>query len=85
MKKHFIPQNLDYLMRQKGLSAARLIVALESDTFKSDKQLSAWREGRTEPGIDHVNELAKFFGLTMEEFCYKNLRNVAQLNNIVTT
>lgn len=72
-------------MRQNKLSAARLFIALDSDTFKSDKQMSAWREGRTEPGIDCVMELAKFFNLSMEDFCYKNLRNVAQHNNIVTT
>ena len=63
-------------MKSKGLSTAKLFMQLPCNCFTSQKQLSAFREGRNEPNIDCIRGLSKFFNLSIEDFCYTDLISV---------
>ena len=75
-KHHRISRNLAHLMKVNNLTARQLYEALEGNSsITSMKQLGGFKENRNEPNIDCVRDLSKFFGLTMEEFCYEDLKN----------
>jgi transcriptional regulator with XRE-family HTH domain len=75
MKAHRIPENLKYLLKKNGMSCNDLFLEIEflSPKIKTMKQISAYKEGANEPRIDVINVMAKFFGLSIEDFCYKDL------------
>lgn len=78
-KRHLIPKNLKFLMREYGLSARKLFEDLEfKSSLTSAKQLAAYVQGHNEPNIDIVNDLARYFKLTMEELCYKDFEQLQQ-------
>jgi transcriptional regulator with XRE-family HTH domain len=75
MKKHKIGENIKSLKAQSGLSWKGLAEDLSSKGFYIyPKTLESYGSGRTEPNIDKINELAQYFNLTIEQFCYGSIK-----------
>ncbi len=62
-------------MKLNGLTASKLFRAMGKSSLNSYGQLQAFKEGRNEPNIDCIRDLAKYFNLTIEQFCYVDLKN----------
>lgn len=74
MKKHRIDKNIKLLKSKTGLSWMKLTAEMASKgLYIEPKTLEAYGNGKNEPNIDVINELANFFNLTIEEFCYGNI------------
>lgn len=52
------------LLDEKGVTAYRV----SKDTGISQVVFSEWKKGKSKPKIDKLNILAKYFGVSIEEF-----------------
>ncbi len=61
-------QKLQELRKQKGLTQEELAQSL----YVSRTAISKWESGRGYPNIDSLKEIAKFFGITIDELLSSN-------------
>lgn len=69
MRKYFA-DNLHYLRKKKKLSQKDIAVIVK----KTNKTVSAWEKGIREPLVEDVYVLAMFFGVTIENLYFTDLR-----------
>lgn len=62
-------KNVQYLRGLKGLTQKQLADAL----FVSDKTISKWETGLTEPNIDMLKKLSKYFNISVDDLIAKDL------------
>lgn len=72
--KHYVGSNLKFLRRQKVMT----LRALSEDMVKkgiliNKSVLEAYENSRNAPHLAIAYDMSKYFGLTMEEFCFTNL------------
>lgn len=76
MKKHFnhyIPQNLRYLRKKKGLSVAKLADDMEANgVIMNEKKLSSYENSHTEPNAQMLVQICRYFSISIEEFITKD-------------
>lgn len=63
MEKNIFGKNLKELRLEKGLSQRKLGEMLGC----CNQTISFWEKGSREPDLDKVVEIARFFGVTLEE------------------
>lgn len=62
-------KNMQYLRGQKGLTQKQLADAL----FVSDKTVSKWETGLTEPNIDMLKRTSRYFDISVDDLLAKDL------------
>ena len=68
--RRFFADNLRYLRKKKKLSQKDIAVIVK----KTNKTVSAWEKGIREPLVEDVYVLAMFFGVTIENLYFADLR-----------
>lgn len=69
--------NLKYLRKKNNFSQSEL-----AERFGiSDKTISSWENGRTEPNIEQLHTLSTFFNVSMENLIDDNLENQSIYGN----
>lgn len=69
MRKYFA-ENLRYLRKSRKLSQNDVAVIVK----KTNKTVSAWEKGVREPLVEDVYVLAMFFGVSIENLYFADLR-----------
>lgn len=62
-------KNMQYLRGLKGLTQKQLADAL----FVSDKTVSKWETGLTEPNIDMLKQISRYFDISVDDLVAKDL------------
>ena len=62
-------KNMQYIRGQKGLTQKQLADAL----FVSDKTVSKWETGLTEPNIDMLKQISRYFDISVDDLLAKDL------------
>lgn len=69
--KNYLASNLKFLRKKKGVNQTEVASVLD---FKRNT-LSNWESEYTEPGLDKLGKLARYFDITIDELVSKDLAN----------
>jgi len=64
-----LPENLDYLMRQRNISGKNLAIEMGW----KDTVISSYKTGAADPPLKNAAKLAAFFNVSLEDFVNKDL------------
>lgn len=67
---NYFSTNLKYLRMQKGLSQNRLAELVKTN----QPNINRWEDGSVSPGIDKVDEIAKYFNIPVSKLLSVDLR-----------
>ena len=74
----YIGENVRYLRLQKNISQEELALALG---YKSYTTITKWESGVSEPTLKMATQIASYFGISVNDLCYKKLSSPISNNS----